>query len=88
MNTPVLAPCEQVHIIWNDKRYLFFGGYDYHRMSRNKKLHDIIKQTLEIHGLNCGGSRVTTGNHPLHIELENKITKFLGTEDTALLPTG
>ena len=88
MTTPVLSPCEKVHIIWNDKRYLFFGGYDYHRMSRNEKLHNVIKQTLDIHGLNCGGSRVTTGNHPLHIELENKITEFLGTEDTALLPTG
>ena len=88
MTTPVLTPCEKVHIIWNDKRYLFFGGYDYHRMSRNEALHKTIKQTLDIHGLNCGGSRVTTGNHPLHIELEKKITDFLGTEDTALLPTG
>ena len=57
-------------------------------MSRNEILHDTIKRTLEIYGLNCGGSRVTTGNHPLHIELENKITEFLGVEDTALLPTG
>ena len=88
MTTPVLTPCEKVHIIWNDKRYLFFGGYDYHRMSRNEILHEVIKNTLDIHGLNCGGSRVTTGNHPLHVELENKITEFLGTEDTALLPTG
>ncbi|RKY54781.1 MAG: hypothetical protein DRP93_04700 [Candidatus Neomarinimicrobiota bacterium] len=88
MPTPILQPVDLVHIIWNNKKYLFFGGYDYHRMSRNPKLHEAIKQTLEIYGLNCGGSRVTTGNHPLHIELENKITKFLGTEDTALLPTG
>ena len=88
MPTPILQPVDLVHIIWNNKKYLFFGGYDYHRMSRNPKLHEAIKQTLEIHGLNCSGSRVTTGNHPLHIELENKITKFLGTEDTALLPTG
>jgi len=88
MTAPVLTPCEKVHIIWNDKRYLFFGGYDYHRMSRNDKLHETIKNTLDIHGLNCGGSRVTTGNHPLHIELEEKISEFLGVEDTALLPTG
>jgi 8-amino-7-oxononanoate synthase len=88
MTTPILQPIDLVHIIWNNKRYLFFGGYDYHRMSKNPKLHEAIKQTLETQGLSCGGSRVTTGNHPLHIELENKITEFLGTEDTALLPTG
>lgn len=88
MTTPVLSPCETVHIIWNDKRYLFFGGYDYHRLSRNPILKKAMTDALEIHGLNCGGSRVTTGNHPLHIELENSITDYLGMEDTALLPTG
>ncbi len=88
MNPPVLSPCETVHIIWNNKRYLFFGGYDYHRLSRNPELEDEVKRAIEIYGLNCGGSRVTTGNHPLHIALEKKITEFLGTEATALLPTG
>lgn len=88
MTPPVLSPCETVHIIWNDKRYLFFGGYDYHRLSRNPIIGDEVKRALDVYGLNCGGSRVTTGNHPLHIELENKISEFLGTEATALLPTG
>jgi 7-keto-8-aminopelargonate synthetase-like enzyme len=88
MPTPVLSPCEKVHIIWNGKRYLFFGGYDYHRLSRHPELADAMVRALDIHGLNCGGSRVTTGNHPLHIELENKLSEFLDTEDTALLPTG
>ena len=88
MTTPVLSPCEKVHVIWNEKRYLFFGGYDYHRLARNPEIADAMVRALDIHGLNCGGSRVTTGNHPLHIQLENKITEFLGTQDTALLPTG
>lgn len=88
MTTPVLSPCETVHIIWNNKRYLFFGGYDYHRLSRNPIIENEVKRALDIYGLNCGGSRVTTGNHPLHIALEDKITEFLDTEATALLPTG
>ena len=88
MLTPVLSPCEKVHIIWNNKRYLFFGGYDYHRLSRNPMIENEIKRALDIYGLNCGGSRVTTGNHPLHLELEKKISDFLQTEDTAILPSG
>lgn len=88
MNPPVLQPCEKVHIIWNNKRYLFFGGYDYYRLSQDPSIKKAIIETLELYGLNCAGSRVTTGNHPLHIELENKITEFLQTEDTAILPTG
>ncbi len=88
MNPPVLQPCENVHIIWNNKKYLFFGGYDYYRLSHDPGIKNTIIQTLELFGLNCGGSRATTGNHPLHTELEKKITEFLQTEETAILPSG
>ncbi|MEA2077343.1 MAG: pyridoxal phosphate-dependent aminotransferase family protein [Candidatus Marinimicrobia bacterium] len=88
MSTPVLQPIDLVHIIWNEKKYLFFGGYDYHRLSQHPKVKRSVKEAVDQYGLNCGGSRVTTGNHPLHIQLENTISGFLKTETTALLPTG
>ena len=88
MPAPILQPVDLVHIIWNDKKYLFFGGYDYHRLSQHPKVKQSVKESTDEFGLNCGGSRVTTGNHPLHIKLENTISDFLQTESTALLPTG
>lgn len=88
MSTPVLQPIDLVHVIWNEKKYLFFGGYDYHRLSQHPKVKQSVKEAVDQYGLNCGGSRVTTGNHPLHIQLENTISGFLKTETTALLPTG
>ena len=88
MPAPILQPVDPVYIIWNDKEYLFFGGYDYHRLSQNSKVKHSVKESTDQYGLNCGGSRVTTGNHPLHIQLENTISAFLNTEATALLPTG
>jgi len=88
MPAPILQPVNLVHIIWNNKKYLFFGGYDYHRLSQNPKVKQSVKESTDKFGLNCGGSRVTTGNHPLHNQLENTISDFLQTESTALLPTG
>ncbi len=88
MEIPVLQPTDTVYIIWNKKKYLFFGGYDYHRLSQHSCVETAVKDALGTYGLNCGGSRVTTGNHPLHIKLENTLSKFLTTEMTALLPTG
>ncbi len=88
MPTPILQPVDLVHIIWNDKKYLFFGGYDYHRLSQHPKVKQSVKRSVDQYGLNCGGSRVTTGNHPLHNQLENTISDFLKTESTVLLPTG
>ncbi|MCD6446746.1 MAG: pyridoxal phosphate-dependent aminotransferase family protein [Candidatus Marinimicrobia bacterium] len=88
MPAPILQPVDLVHIIWNDKKYLFFGGYDYHRLSQHPRVKQSVKRSADQYGLNCGGSRVTTGNHPLHNQLENTISDFLKTESTALLPTG
>ena len=35
-----------------------------------------------------GLSRLTTGNHPLYVELEAEIARFFGTETAVLTPTG
>lgn len=88
MSTPVLQPADHVRVIWEGKKYLFFGGYDYHRLSVNSHILKVTQDALFRYGLNCGGSRITTGNHPLHIRLEARISGFLGTESTALLPAG
>lgn len=85
---PILHAGDPVHIIWNGEPYLFFGGYDYYRLSRHPLVLAAAADTLGRFGLNCGGSRVTTGNHPLHIELEAALSEFLSTEDAALLPAG
>lgn len=88
MEIPVLQSIDTVYIIWNEKKYLFFGGYDYHRLSRHQRVETAAKNTIDRYGLNCGGSRVTTGNHPLHVQLELSLSEFLGMEGCVLLPTG
>ncbi|MBW6457768.1 MAG: pyridoxal phosphate-dependent aminotransferase family protein [FCB group bacterium] len=85
---PVLQAEDPVHINWDGESYLFFGGYDYYRLSRHPQVLEAARDTLARFGLNCGGSRVTTGNHPLHVELEITLSAFLKTEDAALLPAG
>ncbi|MDZ7796247.1 MAG: pyridoxal phosphate-dependent aminotransferase family protein [Candidatus Marinimicrobia bacterium] len=88
MSIPVLQPSDHVCVMWEGKKYLFFGGYDYHRLSGNPDILRATQDALFRYGLNCGGSRITTGNHPLHIRLEARISGFLGTNSTALLPAG
>lgn len=88
MDTPILRPIRHNRIIWNNNKYLFFGGYDYHRLSTHPKVIRAAKKALNRYGMNCGGSRITTGNHPLHVKLEQEICQFLGTDSCVLLPTG
>ena len=88
MSAPVLQPSRNQTVIWGNKKYLFFGGYDYHRLSQENSVVRAAVKTMRKYGVNCGGSRITTGNHPLHILLEEKISSFMGMENSILLPTG
>ncbi len=88
MTTPILRPIDKTNVFWNNQKFLFFGGYDYHRLSWHKEVIEALNDSNNIYGINSGGSRSTTGNHPLHIELENKLSDFFNTESAVLLPTG
>ena len=39
-------------------------------------------------GLNVAASRLTTGNHHLYVQLENRLASFFGVEQAVLVPTG
>jgi 7-keto-8-aminopelargonate synthetase-like enzyme len=88
MCAAILQATDHVSVLWEGKEYLFFGGYDYYRLSRHPALLSAAEETLHTQGLNSGGARVTTGTHPLHVALEKRIADFLGVPAAALLPAG
>lgn len=88
MNVPVLEMRDATHVSVNGKEYLFFGGYDYHRLSRHPKVLAAIRETLDKQGLNCSGARVTTGTHRLHLDFEALLSEFLHCAEAVLLPAG
>lgn len=85
---PVLKAVDPTHVDYEGTIYLFFGGYDYHRFSWHAEIMKAMDQAARTYGINSGGSRCTTGNHPLHLELEASIARFFSFEDAILLPTG
>ncbi|MCD6233544.1 MAG: pyridoxal phosphate-dependent aminotransferase family protein [Candidatus Marinimicrobia bacterium] len=87
-NVPVLRAVDPTHVEFEGDTYLFFGGYDYHRLSWHPEIMDTMNRAARKYGINSGGSRCTTGNHPLHIDLERTLSRFFNLEDALLLPTG
>ncbi|MDD3807369.1 MAG: pyridoxal phosphate-dependent aminotransferase family protein [Candidatus Marinimicrobia bacterium] len=85
---PVLKALDPTHVAFEEKVYLFFGGYDYHRLSWHPDIADALNHAARTYGLNSGGSRCTTGNHPLHLKLEKALAQFFKCEDALLFPTG
>jgi 7-keto-8-aminopelargonate synthetase-like enzyme len=85
---PALTFVGQTGVLFDGRELTFFGGNDYHRLSRHPEVLTALMEGAQRYGLNPSGSRVTTGNHPLYLQLEAQIAAFLGTEAATLLPAG
>ncbi len=75
-------------VIIDGKKLLMFSSNNYLGLSTNKDIILSAQQYLAKHGLGPGGSRFLCGNLDVLTELDQKISKFLNTEDTLTFPTG
>ncbi len=85
---PELRVLDRTRVLHEGKPYLFFGGTDYHRLSSHPDVLRAVHEAADAEGLSCAGSRTTTGNHPLVVELEHRLASFLGASAAVTCPTG
>ena len=83
-----IQPDDATHVCYRGKRLIYFGGCDYYRLSRHPKLLKAHAQAAAHDGLGTGASRMTTGNHPAHDELEASLVKFFGCETATVIGDG
>jgi len=85
---PELRFIDRDHVVLDGAKLLYLAGIDYHRMSHNPVIiQSAVKAALQF-GLSSTGSRATTGNHTLYIELERTASEFFGSEGAVVLPSG
>jgi glycine C-acetyltransferase len=63
---------------------LNFCANNYLGLSSHPEVIQAAKDTLDIHGYGMSSVRFICGTQDIHKDLENKISNFLGTEDTIL----
>lgn len=61
-----------------------FCANNYLGLSSHPKVIEAAKQAIDSHGFGMSSVRFICGTQDIHKELEEKISKFLGTEDTIL----
>lgn len=66
------------------QKVLNFCANNYLGLSSHPKVLEAAHKALETHGFGMSSVRFICGTQDLHKELEEKISKFLGTEDTIL----
>lgn len=75
-------------IRWRGRTLIHFSGCDYFRLSRHPKVLQAAAAGLRQSGLNVAASRLTTGNHPVHTELEEQLARFFHAPAALLLSNG
>ena len=70
------------------KEYINFSNYNYVSTSGDPEVTKAAIEACEKYGTSVSASRLVSGNKPIHRELENEISRFLGCEDTIVLVGG
>jgi 8-amino-7-oxononanoate synthase len=76
-------------VVWMEGRQVIMAGSNnYLGLTAHPKVKEAAINAIKKYGTGCSGSRYLTGTLDLHIELEARLAKFIGTEDCLLFSTG
>ncbi|MGE5352798.1 MAG: aminotransferase class I/II-fold pyridoxal phosphate-dependent enzyme [Acidobacteriota bacterium] len=70
------------------KKVIMAGSNNYLGLTAHPRVKEAAIKAVEKYGTGCSGSRYLTGTIDLHVEMEEKLAKFLGKEACLLFSTG
>ncbi|RMD49820.1 MAG: aminotransferase class I/II-fold pyridoxal phosphate-dependent enzyme [Ignavibacteria bacterium] len=70
------------------REIIMAGSNNYLGLTNHPHVKEAAIKAIEKYGTGCSGSRYLTGTLDLHIELEERLAKFLGKESVLLFSTG
>jgi len=70
------------------RKIVMAGSNNYLGLTAHPKVKEAALKAVEKYGTGCSGSRYLTGTLDLHVELEERLAKFFGTEAVLLYSTG
>jgi len=72
----------------NGKDVLMFGSNSYLGLSDDPRLKEAAIEAIRKYGTSSSGSRFLNGTLDIHLELEEKLARFVGKEETVTYSTG
>jgi glycine C-acetyltransferase len=83
-NERIISSPQGAEIVVNGKTVLNFCANNYLGLSSHPKTIEAAHRYIDSHGYGMSSVRFICGTQDIHKELESKLAKFLGTEDTIL----
>ncbi len=70
------------------RKVIMAGSNNYLGLTAHPKVKEAAINAVKKYGTGCSGSRYLTGTLDLHVEMEERLAKFMGKEDCLLFSTG
>jgi 8-amino-7-oxononanoate synthase len=70
------------------RKVIMAGSNNYLGLTAHDSVKEAAIEAIKKYGTGCSGSRYLTGTLDLHVELEKRLAKFIGTEAVLLFSTG
>jgi 8-amino-7-oxononanoate synthase len=84
----VLQSGQDKEVIIDGKKILMFGSNNYLGLTSHPKTKEAAIAAIKKYGSGTAGSRFLNGTLDIHIELEEKLAKFVGKEEAITYSTG
>lgn len=84
----VIESEQDCEVIVNGKKVLMFGSNSYLGLTNHPAIIEASKRAIDKYGTGCAGSRFLNGTLDIHLELEERLAKFVGKDAAICFSTG
>ena len=84
----VIESAQDPVVYLNGKRMIMVGSNNYLGLTNDPRVKDAAIRAIEKYGTGCAGSRLLNGTLEIHVELEEKLARFMKKESALVFSTG
>ncbi len=88
---PFFIPIEQsegTEVMIGNRKLIMIGSNNYLGLTTHAKVKEAAIEAVKKYGTGCTGSRFLNGTLEMHLELEERLAKFVGMENAIVFSTG
>jgi len=84
----VIESAQEPEIIMNGRRMIMIGSNNYLGLTNHPKVKEAAIEAIKKYGTGCAGSRFLNGTLDIHVELEEKLARFIRKDAALIFSTG
>jgi len=84
----VIESAQEPEIIINGRRMIMIGSNNYLGLTNHPKVKEAAIEAIKKYGTGCAGSRFLNGTLNIHVELEEKLARFMRKDAALIFSTG